>query len=223
MSYSTLLSRIITNCGPRDDLRVPWTTRRSNYFSSKGNQPWIFIGRTDAEAEAAILWPPDSKSWLIGKVPDAGKDWGQEETGATEDEIVGWHHWLNGHEFEQTPGDSEGQESLPCCSPWGCNEPDTTERLNNKPMGWIAIKHPRPLQNLGSCHTSPRSLCRDTEIIILDQAFMEKRGRQPDKHLLPQQHDAFLPESGKRKSGDRILAQDWRYVFAPGLRTPGIK
>ena len=74
----------------------------------KGSQPWIFIGRTDAEGEAPILWPPDDKSQLIRKDPDAGKDWGQEEKGMTEDEMVGWLHWLNGHEFEQTPGDSEG-------------------------------------------------------------------------------------------------------------------
>ena len=85
--------------------------------SPKGNQPWIFIGRTDAEAEAPIVWPPDVKGQLIGKDPDAGKDWGQKKR-ATEDEIVGWHHQLNGHEFEQAPGDSEGQGSLACHSPW---------------------------------------------------------------------------------------------------------
>ena len=84
-----------------------------------GNQSWLFIGRTDAEAEAPILWPLDAKSRFIGKDPDAGKDWGEEEEGATENEIVGWHHQLNGHEFEQTPGDSEGQGSLPCWSSWG--------------------------------------------------------------------------------------------------------
>ena len=91
----------------------------------KGNQSWIFIGRTDAEAEAPILWPPDAKSWLIGKDPDAGKDWGQEK-GAAEDEMVGWHHRLNGHEFEQTSVDGEGQRSLVCCSSWGRKESDTT-------------------------------------------------------------------------------------------------
>ena len=85
----------------------------------KGSQPWIFIGRTAAESEAPVLWPPDAKSWLIGIDPDAGKDWRQEEKGATEDEMVGWHHWLNGHEFEQTLGDSEGQGSLACCHSWG--------------------------------------------------------------------------------------------------------
>ena len=96
----------------------------------KGNQSWIFIGRTDAEAEAPILWPPDVKSRLIRKDADAGKDWRQEEKGATEDEMVGWHHWLNGHEFEQTLGDGEGQGSLVCCSPWGRKESDMTEWLN---------------------------------------------------------------------------------------------
>ena len=92
----------------------------------KGNQPWIFLGRTDAEAEAPVLWPPDAKSWLTGKDPDAGKDWGQEEKGVTEDEMAGWHHRLNGHEFEQTLGDSEGQGSLVCCSSQGHKESDTT-------------------------------------------------------------------------------------------------
>ena len=85
----------------------------------KGNQPWLFIGRTDAEAKAPVPWPPDTKSWLIGKDPNAGKDdWGQEK-GKIEDEMFGWHHWLNGHEFEETPGDSEGQVSLECCSSLG--------------------------------------------------------------------------------------------------------
>ena len=82
--------------------------------------PGIFIGRTDDEAEAPTLWPPDAKSQLTGKDPDAGKDWRQEEKGMTEDEMVGWHHRLNGHEFKQTLGDSEVQESLECYSPWGC-------------------------------------------------------------------------------------------------------
>ena len=97
----------------------------------KGNQAWIFIGRTDAGAEAPILWPPDAKSQLIGKDSDAGKDWGQEEKGVTEDEMVGWHHWLKGHEFVQTLGDSEEQWSLVCCSPWGHKESDMTEQLSN--------------------------------------------------------------------------------------------
>ena len=98
----------------------------------KGNQPWVFTGRTDAEAP--IFWPPNVKSRLTGKDPDAGKDWGQEEKAVTKDEMLGWHHQLSGHEFEQAPGDSEGQGSLVCCSLWGHNESDPIEQLisNNK-------------------------------------------------------------------------------------------
>ena len=92
----------------------------------KGNQSWIFIGRTDAEAEGPIFWPPDAKSWLIWKDPDVGEDWRQEEKGKTEDEMTEWHYWLNGHEFEKTPGDSDGQGSLACYSPLGHKEADTT-------------------------------------------------------------------------------------------------
>ena len=100
----------------------------------KGNQSWIFIGRTDAVAEAPILWPPDVKNWLTGKDTDAGKDWRQEEKGMTEDEMVGWHHRLSGHEFERVPGVGDGQGSLLCCSPWGHKEWDTTEQLNNNKL-----------------------------------------------------------------------------------------
>ena len=96
----------------------------------KGNQSWIFIGRTDAEAETPILWPLDAKNWLIRKDPDAGKDWRREEKGMTEDEMVGRHHWFNGHECEQAPGVGDGQGSLACCSLWGSKELDTTEWLN---------------------------------------------------------------------------------------------
>ena len=92
----------------------------------KGNQPWIFTGRTDTEAEAPIFRPPDAKSRHIGKDPDAGKDWRQKEKGAAEDEMVGWHHWLNAHEFEQTQENSGGQESLTGCSPWGHEKSDTS-------------------------------------------------------------------------------------------------
>ena len=93
-------------------LDSPLNFKEIKPVNPKGNQPWIFIGRTDAEVEAPILWLPDVKSWLFGKDPDAGKYWGQEEKEATEDEMVGWYHWLNGHEFEKTPGDGEGQGSL---------------------------------------------------------------------------------------------------------------
>ena len=102
----------------------PLDSKEIKTVHPKGNQPWTFIGRTNAEAEAPVLWPPDVKSWLNRKDPDAGKDWRQEEKGTTEDEMVGWHHRLNGHEFEQTPGDGEGQGTLACCNPWGCKESD---------------------------------------------------------------------------------------------------
>ena len=98
----------------------------SKPVNPKGNQSWIFIGRTDAEAETPVLWPPDIKNWLLRKDPDAGKDCRQEEKGMTEDEMVRWHHWLNGHECEQTPGDNEGDRSLVSCSPWGRKESNTT-------------------------------------------------------------------------------------------------
>ena len=100
----------------------------------KGDQSWVFIGRIDAEAETPILWLPHAKCWLIGKDPDAGRDWGQEEKRTTEDEIAGWHHRLDGHEFEWTPGVGDGQEGLACCNSWGCKESDMTERLNRTEM-----------------------------------------------------------------------------------------
>ena len=100
----------------------------------------MFIGRT--EAEALVFWPPDAKSQLIGKDPDAGKDWRQEKKGRTESKMVGWHHWLNGHEFEQPPGDSERQGSAECCSPWGHKESDMTEWLNKNNKSSVSDKEP---------------------------------------------------------------------------------
>ena len=102
---------------------------QSNVYP-KGNQAWIFIERTDAEPETPILWPPHVKSWLIGKDSDAGRDWGQEDKGTTEDEMAGWHHRLHGCEFEWTPGVGDGHGGLACYSSWGCKESDRTEWLN---------------------------------------------------------------------------------------------
>ena len=111
-------------------LESPLGCKEIKPVNPEGNQFWIFIGRTDVEVETPILCPLDVKNWLIGKDPDAGKGWRQEEKGMTEDEKVGWHHWLNRHEFELTRGVGEGQGSLVCCSPWGHEELDMTERLN---------------------------------------------------------------------------------------------
>ena len=111
-------------------IHLPWSdgTRCHDvsFLNPKGNEPWMFIERTGAEAKAPILWPPDVMSLLTGQDPDAGKDWGQEEKGVTEDELVGWHHRLDGHELGQTLGDGEGQGSLACYSPWGWEESDMT-------------------------------------------------------------------------------------------------
>ena len=120
-------------------LECPLDCKEIQPVHPKGNQSWIFIGRTDAEAEAPILWPLDVKNWLIGKDPDARKDWRWEEKGMTEDEMVGWHHWLDGHEFEQSLGIGDGQGSLACCSPLGCKESDMTERLNWLTEEWISL------------------------------------------------------------------------------------
>ena len=110
-------------------LESPLDCKEIKPVNPKENQFWIFTGKTDAEAETSVLWPPDVKNWLIGKDPDARKDWRQEK-GMTEDEMVGWHHQLNRHEFKQVPGVGDGQGSLACCSPWGQKESDTTEQLN---------------------------------------------------------------------------------------------
>ena len=111
-------------------IESPLDCKEIKPVNPKGNQFWIFIGRTDEKAKSSILCPPDAMNWLIRKVSDAGADWQQEEKGTTENKMVGWHHWLDGHEFEQALGVSDGQGSLACCSPWGCKESDLTERLN---------------------------------------------------------------------------------------------
>ena len=111
-------------------LESPLDCKEVQLVHPKGDQSWIFIGRTDAETETPILWPPDAKNWLIGKDPDAGKDWKWKEKGTTEDEMVGWHYWLNAHEFWWTLGLGVGQGGLVCCDSWGRKESETTELLN---------------------------------------------------------------------------------------------
>ena len=107
--------------------------------NSEGNQSWIFFRRTDTEAETPVFWSFDANSWLIGKVPDTGKDWGQKETRVSEDEIAGWHHWCNGHELGQTLGDGEGQGGLACCSPWGHKESDMAGLLNSSNNDMVSV------------------------------------------------------------------------------------
>ena len=111
-------------------LESPLNCKEIQPVHSKGDQSRVFFGRNDAKAETPVLWPPDAKSWLIGKDSDAGRDWGQEEKGTTKDEMAGWHHRLDGRAFEWTPGDGAGQGGLARCSSWGRKESDMTERLN---------------------------------------------------------------------------------------------
>ena len=126
---------------------------------SEGNQPWDFFGTNDAKAETPVLWPPHTKSWLIGKDSDAGRDWGQEEKGTTEDEMAGWHHQLNGHRFEWTPGDGDGQGGLACCNSWGCRvEHNWATELNW--TEWLMML------NILSCAYLP-----SINICLLDEVF----------------------------------------------------
>ena len=154
-------------------LESPLDCKEIRPVNPKGNQSWIFIGRTDAEAEAPILWLPDVKNGLFGKDLDAGEDWRWEAMGTTEDEMVGWHHWLDGHELEQAPGVGDGQGSLSCHGPWGCKESEMTEQLNwtelncNKDSLWLLRRKLEGFWNLcagngvqssyykSECHNTP--------------------------------------------------------------------
>ena len=137
-------------------LESPLDCKEIQPVHPKGNQSWIFIGRTDAEAYTPILWPPDVKNWLIGKDPDAGEDWRQEEKEMAEDEMVGWHHWFDGLEFEQALVAGDGQGSLACCSPWSRKESDTTyNRITTIALvlaWWL-------LEMLGACSLHSRCCC----------------------------------------------------------------
>ena len=121
---------MLLNCGVGEDSWESLGLQGDPTKHPKRNQSWVFIGEIDVEAETPILRPPDVKSWLTGKDPDAGRDWGQKEKGMTEDEMAGWHHRLDGHEFGWSPGVGDGQGGLACCDSWGCKESDTTEQLN---------------------------------------------------------------------------------------------
>ena len=133
-------------------LESPLDCKEVQPVHPKGDQSWVFNGRTDVEAETPKLWPPDAKNWLLWKDPDAGKDWKWEEKGMTEDKMVRWHHWLNGHESEYTPGVGDVQGGLVCCSPWGRKESGMTEWLNATELNWItdrketATKNSAPLK-----------------------------------------------------------------------------
>ena len=128
-------------------LESPFDCKEIQPVHPKGDQSWVFIGRTDVEAETPILWPPDVKNWLIGKDPDAGKDLRQEKKGMIEDKMVGWHHQLNGHGFGWTPGVGDGQGGLVCYGSWGRKEPDMTEHLN-----WSELDPPKIISDSTDLH-----------------------------------------------------------------------
>ena len=125
---------MLLNCSVQKTLESPLDCKEIQPVHPKGDQSWMFIGRADAEAP--ILGSPDAKSWLVGKDLDVRKDWRQEEKGMTEEEMVGWHHWLDGHEFEPALGAGDGKGSLAYCNPWSCKESDTTERLKWTELNW---------------------------------------------------------------------------------------
>ena len=155
-------------------LESPLDWKEIKAVNPKGNQPRVFIGRTDAEAEAPIFWPPDAKSWLIGKDPDAGKDGRQEEKGMTEYKMVEWHHQLGGHEFEQAPGVGDGQESLGCCSPCGNNKSDTTEWLKWTEYFWALTMPSRGFP--GSC-AGKESTCNVGDLGLIPGLGRSRGGR----------------------------------------------
>ena len=135
-AYYTKQSKSEKKCILTHIYESPLDCKEIQSVHSEGDQPWDFFGRNDAKAETPVLWPPHAKLWLIGKDSDAGRDWGQEEKGMTENEMAGWHHWLDGRESGWTLGVGDGQGGLACCDSWGRKESDMTERLN-----WTELKH----------------------------------------------------------------------------------
>ena len=159
---------LLSDQHPHYHVNIPHTHTPSPVHS-EGDQPWDFFGRNDAKAETPVLWPPHVKSWRIGKDSDAGRDWGQEEKGTTEDEMAGWHHQLDGGEFEWTPGVGDGQGGLACCSSWGPKDSNTTEWLN-----WLEQLHASSLL----CFKQGQNImCRNKQKI----GIVSKDGIQPPK------------------------------------------
>ena len=212
------------------NLESPLDCKEIQPVHPKGDQSWVFIGRTDVEPETPILWPPHGKSWLMGKDPNAGKDWGQEEKGTTEDEMDGWHHRHNGHGFVWTPGVSDGQEGLACCNSWGRKESDTIERLNWTESAPVLC---------GPTHSGPSHLsslqCREVVSHPQQQPPLNGWGTPPVV-LFPLAHhfsSTFLLRSRDHHCPTRVSPQQLRrllllllfsqiLLFWPhGLRMPG--
>ena len=162
-------------------LESPLDGKEIQPVHSEGDQPWDFFGRNDAKAETPGLWPPHAKSWLIGKDSDAGRDWGQEEKGTTEDEMAGWHHRLDRRESEWTPGVGDGQGGLACCDAWGRKESDTTERLNwndSESESCSVVSNSLPPHGLYSSWNSPGQNTRVGSLSLL-QGIFPTQGSNP--------------------------------------------
>ena len=158
-------------------LESPLDCKEIQPVHPKGDQSWVFFGSTDAKAETPILWPPHAKSWLIGKDSDAGRDWGQEEKGTTEDEMVGWHHRLDGHEFEWTPGVGNGQGGLACCSSWGHKESDWVTELTSW-LKWLERAFP-------VVHIVKNPLAvQETQVWSLSSEYPLEEGMAPHSSIL---------------------------------------
>ena len=189
---------MLLNCGVETTLESPLDCKEIQPVHSKGDQPWVFFGRNDAKAETAVFWPPHAKSWLIGKDSDAGRDWGQEKKGTTEDEMVGWHHRLDGCESEWTPGVGDGQGGLACCDSWGRKESDTTERLNWTELNWIGFIWLLWYQNIAS-HCSVH-WCWIWEALIISAS--EVNLKEEEKNVLGMGHRLWyhIPNKSSRNT-----------------------
>ena len=178
------------NCGVGEDSWESLACKEIQPVHPKGNQSWVFIGRNAAKAETPILWPPAAKSWLIGKDSDVGRDWGQEEKGTTEDEMAGWHHWLDGREFEWTPGVGDGQGGLACCYSRGCKESDATEQLNWTELNWSSLIFILTLRVPWTARRSNQSILKETSPEYSLKGLMLKLKLQYFGHLM-QRTDLF--------------------------------
>ena len=161
-------------------LESPLDCKKIQPVYPKGDKSWVFIGRTDVEAETPILWPPDAKSWLIGKDSDAGRLWAQEEKGTTDGEMAGWHHWLDGHESEWTPGVGDGQGALACCDSWGRKELDVTEPLNWTELNILSFPG-------GASSKEPACECRKHKRLRLNPEWEDplEKGMATHSSILP--------------------------------------
>ena len=178
---------MLLNCGVGEDSWESHDCKEIQPVHSEGDHPWDFLGRNDAKAETPVLWPPHVKNWLIGKDPDAGRDWWQEEKGTTEDMMAGWHHRLDGREFEWSPGVGDGQGGLACCDSWGRKESDTTERLNwtELMLRWLLYHTLNHCREKWTSLEALYSISRMTDIFFPSDTFFSSLFLYNSSNLVP--------------------------------------